>query len=201
MEWKTTAKAILALTLTVPAISTAEPAGRTPLAVRVFDVTGISDGGLRAALSEANAVLARSGLDVSWIRCAGQDVPAAACDRPVTNGELLVRVFNRPMRDTNAVTMGYALVDPSVRHSLLASVYWNRVLAVANRADIDPMLLLGRVIAHEIGHLLLNTNHHSPAGLMRADWSQTELRLGTPADWRFDEAEARAMRASLMASR
>ena len=36
-------------------------------------------------------------------------------------------------------------------------------------------MLLGTVIAHELGHLLLSTNSHSTFGLMRANWSGKEL--------------------------
>ena len=31
--------------------------------------------------------------------------------------------------------------------------------------------ILGRVTAHEIGHLLIGTNSHAPSGLMRASWN------------------------------
>jgi len=196
MHWKTIAEATLTLALVVPGFSTAEPL-RTPVAVRVFDASGMSDADLDAALAETEAVLGGSGLDVSWTRCTRPDTSPAPCDHPVVDGELIVRLITAPMMRSGTVTMGYALVDPSVRHSLIASVYWNRVRSIAGEARIDPRPLLGRAIAHEIGHLLLNTNSHTPAGLMRATWSQAELRLNLPGDWCFGEREAKAMIASL----
>ena len=35
--------------------------------------------------------------------------------------------------------------------------------------------LLGRVMAHEIGHILLGTHAHSRTGIMRAVWTDHEL--------------------------
>jgi hypothetical protein len=38
----------------------------------------------------------------------------------------------------------------------------------------DVGQILGHVIAHELGHLL-GLDSHSPTGIMRADWSRTDL--------------------------
>ncbi len=37
-------------------------------------------------------------------------------------------------------------------------------------------VILGHAAAHEIGHLLLGSNSHSPQGLMRARWSRQDLQ-------------------------
>jgi hypothetical protein len=52
-------------------------------------------------------------------------------------------------------------------------------------------------MAHEIGHLLLATNHHAATGLMRAAWSRAELRHDTTADWEFLSDEADTMRTAI----
>jgi hypothetical protein len=54
--------------------------------------------------------------------------------------------------------------------------------------------LLGRAIAHEIGHLLLGSAEHPRLGLMRALWSHDELRGRKPAHWGFSAREAAQMR-------
>jgi hypothetical protein len=186
--------------LGVPAISAAGPAERPRLAVRVFDITGVGSRDLEAALSEAGAHLEESGLTVSWNLCSDPS-RAAPCDRPLGRDEIIVRLMGSRGADAGIVTMGFAQIDPAKPRSLLATVYWDRVLWVARNAGVNARPLLGRAIAHEIGHLLINTNSHANAGLMRATWSQAELRQNTPADWRFDEGEAHLMRASLEAPR
>jgi hypothetical protein len=84
-----------------------------------------------------------------------------------------------------AESLGCALIDLQHRAGTLATVYPDRINAVASRAGVDAGMLLGRAVAHEIGHLLLGTAHHSAGGLMRALWSDQELQRGLTADWTF----------------
>jgi hypothetical protein len=78
------------------------------------------------------------------------------------------------------VSMGFSLVGTPGAAPFLATVYVDRAESVARGAGIDPRRVLGLAIAHEIGHVLLNSNSHAPSGLMRADWSRTELRRQDP---------------------
>ena len=55
-------------------------------------------------------------------------------------------------------------------------------------------MLLGNAIAHELGHLLLATTSHGPVGLMRALWSEDEVRRSQSKDWRFAPAEIAVIR-------
>ena len=93
--------------------------------------------------------------------------------------------------------MGFSLVGIPV--PFLATVYVDRAESVARGAGIDTRRLLGLAIAHEIGHVLLNSNSHAPSGLMRADWSRTELQRQDPAAWRFLETEAAQVRMTALA--
>jgi hypothetical protein len=43
----------------------------------------------------------------------------------------------------------------------------NRVLNSGGERDFNGGVLLGRVVAHELGHVLLTTTEHSAKGLMR----------------------------------
>ena len=59
--------------------------------------------------------------------------------------------------------MGVALGD-------LASVSHRRVREDANDFRVMPQVVLGPVLAHELGHLLLGPNSHSEKGIMRLRW-------------------------------
>jgi hypothetical protein len=91
-------------------------------------------------------------------------------------------------------TLGFAFVDGDTGGGCLATVFADRVLAMAQGAKVGVAELLGRTLAHEIGHLLLGTNHHAQHGLMRARWSATDLRRAGAAQWQFDREEGEAMR-------
>jgi hypothetical protein len=60
---------------------------------------------------------------------------------------------------------------------------------VSRRTGLDAPELLGRAIAHEIGHLLLRAPGHAQSGLMRPLWTDEELSQNRPGDWTFSEAE------------
>jgi hypothetical protein len=49
-----------------------------------------------------------------------------------------------------------------------AYIFSHRIAALAKRSERDLGQLLGRVIAHEVGHLVLPENSHSQAGIMSA---------------------------------
>ena len=97
--------------------------------------------------------------------------------------------------------MGFSLVATPGATPFLATVYVDRAESVARGAGIDPRRVLGLAMAHEIGHVLLNSNSHAPSGLMRADWSRTELRRQDAAAWSFLETEAAQVRVTALERR
>jgi hypothetical protein len=76
----------------------------------------------------------------------------------------------------------------------MATLFFEQVITVAERAAVDPSELLGRALAHEVGHLLLGVTGHSPSGLMRAVWTDAELARNRPADWLFAPSDVRRLR-------
>ena len=70
---------------------------------------------------------------------------------------------------------------------------WRRSTSIASSGSrgastADVATLLGRAIAHELGHLLLGTPQHGRFGVMRAIWSSQMVRNSRPAEWRFSVA-------------
>jgi hypothetical protein len=66
-----------------------------------------------------------------------------------------------------------------------AYVHYERVVAAANRHARDVGGVLGMVIAHEVGHLLLPDNGHSAHGIMRSDM---ELTSKLPQEFTMSES-------------
>jgi hypothetical protein len=94
-------------------------------------------------------------------------------------------------------SLGYSLVDAVQHRGYLSTVYADRVKMLAAQADVNSTILLGRAIAHEIGHLLLGTVIHSDRGLMRPFWTKAELKSNRRVDWSFSGREATLMRQAL----
>jgi hypothetical protein len=157
---------------------------------------------MRVARRTASAALEHAGIEVFWVECglhAANQPAANACTQPLRWNELVVRLVSagRADRRRHADSLGFAFVDLDTGGGWLATVYADRVEEMAGLCGVDAAGLLGRAIAHEIGHLLLGTNEHTTHGLMRAGWSGADLRRDRATQWRFGGRESEQMRRRL----
>jgi hypothetical protein len=65
----------------------------------------------------------------------------------------------------------------------------------ADRTREIPASVLGHVMTHEIGHLLLGSNAHSHLGIMQARWHRDQLRSIAVGGLLFTPGQAAQMRA------
>jgi hypothetical protein len=170
--------------------------------IRIFNNLDVPPADMAAARAGAEAILQDAGVQVAWLNCwEGDRQPAEApvrCQEP-TGGDLVLRLQKTHKVDgSKFVSMGFSLVRGDDVAPFLSTVYVDRVESVARAAGIDRRRLLALAIAHEIGHVLLNSNSHGRAGLMRADWSRDELRRNDTGAWRFLESEAASLHASAL---
>lgn len=189
----------------VPSIG-AEPASRPTVTVRTYNYAQVPDDSLGDARTSADAIFERAGIALRWLDCrVPQDAAGASCIEPLEQGSyLMLRLLDRGSEATpkhaRSVALGESMLDREQRTGVLMTLEVPFVRAIATQADADMPLLLGRAMAHEIGHLLLGTGDHPREGLMRARWSQQELRGFRPSNWLFSPAEAAQMRRSLTAA-
>jgi hypothetical protein len=61
-----------------------------------------------------------------------------------------------------------------------AFLFYDRILALRTPTRPIPTML-GRVMAHEIVHLLLPEEEHTQLGLMRGKWSADDLQISSTA--------------------
>ena len=162
--------------------------------VRIYDTAGLPGHLRQAALAVAAETLAPASVAVRWEHCQASD---RACRNPPAAGEFVVRIVRAPATGASRgqLALGDAFVDSQARSAVLATIYADRVLLMAAAAAIDAATLLGRAIAHEMGHLLLANSAHSTHGLMRPMWSREDLRKGRGADWVFTKEEIASIRA------
>jgi hypothetical protein len=172
-----------------------DPRAHEPLeiVVRLYPSDVVSPAPPRA-LSVATTILGDAGVRVTWMPCGSGSHRAAACDSVMTSTDLALRMIrgdndsNTPLR-----ALGYALIDRQQDAGVFATVFADRVGLLARESGVDASQLLGRAIAHEIGHLLMGTNQHSASGVMRALWTRRDLRRDRPDQWRFTPAQMAAI--------
>jgi hypothetical protein len=186
--------------LGVAAAQSAAP-GAADATIRIYNYAKVPGDQLEAARSTADGIFEAAGISLTWIDCRvpGGRAGAACTEGLREGGEFVLRLLESSTRGTGRrVALGSSLIDRRAGGGVLITIDPRLILTVARQAKAEPSVLLGRALAHELGHLLIGTTAHARAGLMRALWSQSELRGGRPADWRFSPEEARLMRHTLV---
>src|SRR5262245_37067704 len=155
----------------------AEPAGAAEreaptITVRIVDYARLPSEAIAHAQRLVTEVYGFVGVGTQW----GETVRPneAGCEgEAVAPGELFVIILTGDMtrgRLFESGVIGTAAVSVS-RGGRVAYVLFDRVGQVAVDANSEAMEVMGLVIAHELGHLLLPGGPHSREGLMRANWT------------------------------
>jgi hypothetical protein len=188
IQW--TGKAILAFSLTIPVIG----AQRAPvpavfrIRVLVCDQAGLPGETLIEAQRLASSVFREAAIELFWLD-GGQSSVAEA--------DYVLRIhccFEKLNTRLHRRTVAFA--PAGGRH---VTVFWDRIRTEAAAGSHPETLMLGYVIAHELGHLLLPRGYHSPHGIMQdrlnyEDWSQVRRM----SNLFFSRKEVSQMRAALI---
>ena len=174
----------------------AAAAAALTITVRVYDFYGLPAEQRAKALALAGETLAKANVSATWIDCSRDErtAPPPICAEKLEKGHIVLRFQHRSSRGPHI--LGTAIVQDG-GPNVLASVYAESVAARSAQTGLPWAVILGRVTAHEIGHLLLGTNGHGPAGLMRATW---DLRLRHPSEWQFTDNDAARIHFGLLRS-
>src|SRR5262245_28386221 len=170
---KTSARIICSLSLALVAVSAIDlGADESRMVIRIYDTGAASTAQRVAAIRTAAAIVRDAGFVVDWRDCSDR-VSGSECEQPRRDRDLIVRIMptsgvvSRGSVDAD-FRLGVAVLDPHTRAGEMATVFHDRVEAVAHRAGVNCGELLGRAVAHEVGHLLLRELGHRQTGLMRA---------------------------------
>ena len=81
------------------------------------------------------------------------------------------------------------------RHELL--LYHDRIVRFAKIVDLPMQSMLSVALVHEIGHLLLDSDDHTPSGIMRAEWDREDLNGILRGQSHFTSGQVRRMKANI----
>lgn len=191
----------------------APQAWRPATTIHLRNYAGVPLGTLVEAERVATAIFRDAGIETRWneIDVTRDRVETAvAQDEPMTLADIQVNV----LPGTAAVSAGLSesamgvapgagpdrtLVD--VFDGRVRTLYW-KVSSAYLKGDIDRPVsrgqLLGHVIAHEVGHLLLNRQGHSPSGIMRGEWAFADFRDMASGRLVFTPQQVQAMCAEVV---
>ena len=152
---------------------------RLPLLVIVYDHAGLPPATLNQAADTATRLYRRIGVEITWLPFESPDLARLTSDgedQKMLRRALFVRLLSPSMVDARNAPAG--VVGLALSGSQFISVLTPRVMALADLGQVDRGVLLGHVIAHEIGHLLLPPAGHSIGGLMSASFDASQASLG-----------------------
>ena len=167
------------------------------ITILVYNMAEVPGDILGGAEREAARIFSQAGIDLNWFDCTAghSDVGSQnLCQEgwgPINIG---LRLLARPTapRNLQGERFGFA-ISPG-----LATAYYDyRARFISNEFGMGVPLILGCVIAHEIGHLLLAPNSHSTEGVMQADWAQRQLREALMRDLLFSPQQSRLIQAEV----
>jgi hypothetical protein len=175
-----------------------EPTSVHVLTVRLYDFAGVPAGILASAKRVSVQIFHEAGIELSWVSCptsegALKKSPAefAACMQALFAPVVRIGVESNVGRllPADSIVAGAAMGE-------LVSVSYDRVERIhAKDQDIEKSTILGHVLAHELGHVLLGGNSHSSGGIMTARLQLRELRFAERGKLLFSGPEAAQMRA------
>ena len=158
---------------------------RLSLTIQVCSNTRISKQTLDEAKEEAGRILRQSEVETVWLDCrpegekAQTQPDASQATRQYFSLVILKQAL--PERRLHDETLGFAVPCPELDGPCRAFVFYPRVRLLAAESNVSTNLILGHVMAHELGHLLLGS-YHAPAGIMQAKWDGRDLQR---ASWKI----------------
>ena len=179
--------------------------------IHVYDYADVPKGTWTRAMRGASEIFRRAGVATKWGRCKAsgtgcvQGEPAADFgEAPGLTLRILPRFTAYHSKFTEGAT-GFALVAAEAGNAAYAAVFYDRVALmvqqIGHSGEREEMLgeVLARVMAHELGHLLLGSNSHSRSGIMRARWNWQDLRPLDAGRSHFTSAQAEIIRSQALA--
>ena len=140
------------------------------LTVRIYSRSEDITLGDERGRNRSGAHLRRVHLNLKWVNCR-PPMPAGSCFSPESATDLTVRILPKALPQANRRVVGIASGTASSGAVLL---FYDRVVSLRTFANTLPEIL-GRVLAHELLHLLLPMESHVDTGLMSAHWSYAYL--------------------------
>lgn len=170
------------------------PSSVVNLTISVFNDAGVEPSVWLQAQGRASEIMRRSGISLIWLDCGSpvRRMPDPNCSAISYPTHLSVRVVPK-ISPVKGHIFGQTFQDAAGEGNYVL-VYYASIKVFRAATTVPAGELLGCVIAHELGHLLLGTASHSPTGLMSAVWQDPELRQAVGGNLFFTGGEGERIR-------
>lgn len=179
------------------------------LTLRIYNRAEVAAGALERSKVVADRVFDRVDVEILWLNCSVNQEPIPlnpACRERAAATHLVINILPRGMGRNYGFkrpVFGFALPATDGRPGFYASLFFERVLDLAYHGGVGTSfehaqaIILGHMMAHEAGHLLLGMNSHSPSGVMSFPWDRSTLKRMARGLLGFSPDEAQRIRTEL----
>jgi hypothetical protein len=139
------------------------------LPIRLSTSDGLPSISAKALRTEATAIWRRSGVDLHWLTSEAAQPTLRVLVTPqavATHGSHPQWTVGELLRFNDATAL--AVISIAGAQRIISLDRQSRAFDVGDQEHHRLGIVLGRAVAHEIGHYLLRTDTHATAGLMRA---------------------------------
>jgi len=176
------------------------PTGEASLTVSVFNDAEIPPLVLQTARVRAETVFDAAGIALTWLDCGTPghwvtDIGCAGVTYPTHLSVRLAKDRRHPSQDI----FGESFLDDRGEGDYacvyLAPMASSKALSVLSEGE-----LLGYVVVHELGHLLLGKDSHAPQGVMRPVWQFEDLQQAAHGRLGFTSSQVERMRSRYLSA-
>ena len=171
------------------------PKPEAQLTVRVYNFAKVPHQTLQLAEETAAWIFRRSAIELRWVDCpiSTPDIPTLSECAPTTDPlTASIRILPQPMSERfgfPATKFGVAFPPDKV------FVFFDRLQAATKDTGFSRPKVLAHIMAHELGHLLIQPEVHSTTGIMTENLLSKDCQR--PGVLVFTPSQGEQMRAQL----
>jgi hypothetical protein len=175
------------------------------LRIVVCDHAGVEAEVLTKARNVAGRIMMTAAVEIEWPDVGGGFKAGCDSEDPLfdpskwpKNKHYLIAILPEILpKSATTDVMGYAPVARS--NYPRAYVFYNRVKSFCDlmegmSSQSGKGIVLGHVMAHEIGHLLIPEDAHTKTGIMRGDWDHQQWKEALMGRLVFTRSQAKRIR-------
>lgn len=166
------------------------------ITVLVNNSAGVSRTVLRTAENDAERIFRAAGVEIEWADCKG-DAVVDPCQQVLGANQFVfvLHIVPTGKMSTDSVFGVAFLGEGGI--GKYCDVFFDRVEETQRESGTGAAHLLGAVVAHELGHLLLGSHAHAYVGIMTPAWQERSLRAIEMGTFFFTREQAAFMRARM----
>jgi len=152
--------------------------------VSYYNYAGVPQSVMTEGLTTSERIFSQAAIQVMW----SEALRDSKTLQPTSNDDRVLWFYLRilPRSMTNRLERRFEVIGSAFtsddNSSEIANVFYDRLEGLPASVTCSRATMLGHVIAHELGHLLLGNHSHSRLGIMSPNWQKREqivqLRAG-----------------------